>query len=99
MKRAMLAFDLLLLLALGLWVGAAGAGTQAQASAQVSALVSTQAVGDAAPAHVPSIPSISSCPSPSFGPTTNFAAGPSPHSVAVGDFNKDGKLDLVAADH
>ncbi|GET43910.1 FG-GAP-like repeat-containing protein [Microseira wollei] len=32
-----------------------------------------------------------------FTPATNFSAGSSPNSVAVGDLNKDGKLDLVTA--
>jgi uncharacterized repeat protein (TIGR01451 family) len=32
----------------------------------------------------------------SFGPAANFAVGPTPFSVAVGDFNGDGRPDLVA---
>src|SRR5215212_7960963 len=38
---------------------------------------------------------LAGCSTPSFGPPTNFAAGSHPHDVAVGDFNHDGKLDLV----
>jgi len=36
-------------------------------------------------------------PSASFTPPTNFAAGSSPISVTVGDFNGDGKSDLAVA--
>ncbi len=32
----------------------------------------------------------------SFGPKTDFGTGTGPFSVAVGDFNGDGKLDLAA---
>ena len=36
------------------------------------------------------------CPSGvSFGPAINWPAGPSPRSVAVADFNEDGRLDLA----
>jgi hypothetical protein len=38
------------------------------------------------------------CPAPSFGPPNWFDAGASLDSVAVGDFNGDGKLDLAVAD-
>ncbi|MBZ5535408.1 MAG: FG-GAP-like repeat-containing protein [Acidobacteriia bacterium] len=37
-----------------------------------------------------------SCPSPSFGVQSMFPAGTNPGSLAVGDFNGDGKMDLVA---
>ncbi|HET9328107.1 MAG TPA: T9SS type A sorting domain-containing protein, partial [Candidatus Eisenbacteria bacterium] len=33
----------------------------------------------------------------SFGPKTDFSAGMGPHSVAVGDLNRDGKPDLAVA--
>src|SRR5262249_11830860 len=34
-----------------------------------------------------------------FQPHVDYAAGMGPWSVAVGDFNKDGKLDLVVANY
>ena len=34
-----------------------------------------------------------------FGAATNFAAGTGPLSVTVGDFNGDGKADLVTANY
>jgi hypothetical protein len=36
-------------------------------------------------------------PSLTFGPPANYAVGGTPYSVAVADFNHDGKLDLVTA--
>ena len=39
----------------------------------------------------------SGCSTPSFATATNFAAGDGPNSIATGDFNKDGNLDLAAA--
>src|SRR5205823_1870319 len=37
------------------------------------------------------------CGTPSFAAANNFAVGTSPYSVAVGDFNSDGKPDLAVA--
>src|SRR2546426_1181578 len=37
------------------------------------------------------------CPAPGFATPRTFNAGPSPRSVAMGDFNGNGKLDLVVA--
>ncbi|PYM12489.1 MAG: hypothetical protein DME18_11285 [Verrucomicrobia bacterium] len=37
------------------------------------------------------------CPAPSFAPAVNYQTGSGCWSVAVGDFNGDGKLDLAAA--
>src|SRR5262249_6224277 len=37
------------------------------------------------------------CPTPSFSAPRNFNSGSNPYSVAVGDFNGDGKLDLATA--
>src|SRR5207247_10131353 len=34
-----------------------------------------------------------------FQPALNFSTGASPMSVAVGDFNRDGKPDLAVANH
>src|SRR5688500_2488195 len=37
------------------------------------------------------------CSTPSFVPTTNVSVGNSPESIAAGDFNGDGNIDLVTA--
>jgi hypothetical protein len=37
------------------------------------------------------------CPTPSFGPPTNYPVGQSPSFAATADFNHDGNLDLVSA--
>ncbi|HYS56139.1 MAG TPA: VCBS repeat-containing protein [Thermoanaerobaculia bacterium] len=34
---------------------------------------------------------------PNFAAAVNYAAGTAPRGVAVGDFNRDGKLDLAVA--
>jgi hypothetical protein len=65
-------------------VAANPAGVGAAAPAQ-----STRAVPFAAPA--------ASCTTVSFGPGTGYGVGTNPHAVAVGDFNRDGHLDLAVA--
>jgi hypothetical protein len=46
----------------------------------------------------PSEPAVAQgCPTPSFGPPNWFDAGAGAGSVAVGDFNGDGKPDLAVA--
>jgi hypothetical protein len=44
-----------------------------------------------------STPAQAQCPN--FGAATNFAAGTGPVSVALGDFNGDGKSDLAVANY
>ncbi|HKP52646.1 MAG TPA: FG-GAP-like repeat-containing protein [Chloroflexia bacterium] len=39
------------------------------------------------------------CPTPSFGPPTNYAVGQSPSFAATADFNHDDNLDLVSANN
>src|SRR5262249_9659723 len=53
-------------------------------SGTVSVLLNTTAAGASAP---------------SFAPQQTFATGPAPRSVAVGDFNRDGKPDLAVANY
>ena len=44
----------------------------------------------------PSEPALAQgCPIPSFGPPRAFGAGVGPYSVVVGDFNGDGKPDIL----
>ncbi len=57
----------------------------------------SSAAGAVVPAvAIPQSPFASSCPSPVFGPATNFGTRPGPQSVAGGDFNRDGNPDLAA---
>jgi hypothetical protein len=60
--------------------------------------------GDDGAGHVHSATvslSVAAAPSPTpsatFGSATNFGAGTNPKSVVMGDFNRDGKLDLAVA--
>src|SRR5439155_13609710 len=39
------------------------------------------------------------CGPVSFAPAVNYGAGTTTHAVAVGDFNRDGKQDLAAANY
>src|SRR5437667_1449302 len=43
------------------------------------------------------LPTVSLAQTVSFGTATNFPVGSNPFSVAVGDFNGDGRLDLAVA--
>src|SRR5262245_12390836 len=45
----------------------------------------------------PNLESLEGRLTPSFGPATSFAVGPAPVAVTTGDFNNDGRLDLVTA--
>ena len=47
------------------------------------------------PVHAAPVPG--ACPAPVFGAASNFPVNSFPRGVAVGDFNNDGKLDLVTA--
>src|SRR5207248_1874764 len=40
-----------------------------------------------------------SCFSPAFSSAASYGAGNDPSAVAVGDFNRDGKLDLATANY
>ena len=40
-----------------------------------------------------------SCPSPTFLAATSYPVGTFPRGAAVGDFNGDGKADLITADY
>ncbi|HNG30477.1 MAG TPA: FG-GAP-like repeat-containing protein, partial [Blastocatellia bacterium] len=53
--------------------------------------------GKTSAAVAPAAPLMSGCTTPSFGAATNFAVGTAPKSIAVGDFNRDGKPDLATA--
>ena len=45
----------------------------------------------------PSVAKAATCGTASFGAATNFNVGTNPQSVAIGDFNGDGTLDLAVA--
>jgi hypothetical protein len=49
------------------------------------------------PAEAPGPAAITPCDVPNFADAANFGVGSSPNSVAVGDFNGDGDLDMATA--
>jgi CSLREA domain-containing protein len=59
--------------------------------------VNAKAVSANATSGAMAAPLVGGCAMPSFGAATNFAVGSVPESVAVGDFNRDGRPDLVTA--
>jgi len=59
--------------------------------------VNAKAVSANATSGAIAAPLVGGCAMPSFGAATNFAVGSVPESVAVGDFNRDGRPDLVTA--
>src|SRR5207253_1310349 len=72
-----------------------GAGASARATVAGPPAVASASASASAP-RSPSAPS-SACSSASFAPAQNYGAGSALRSVAVGDFNGDGKQDLATA--
>ncbi|MGH9844241.1 MAG: FG-GAP repeat domain-containing protein, partial [Blastocatellia bacterium] len=88
MKRRITITLITLSLLLGLALWSAGRGVKANAA------LTTARTN---PMNFNLAPSSTSCATPSFAAAANFAVGAQPESVAVGDFNLDGKPDLAVA--
>src|SRR5438552_13107165 len=87
------------LLLAGLFLGAGKAAAAFPAGLPTGAASggSVGASGPTGPTQGGFAPQAASCSTASFGAATNYATGTNPWSVAVGDFNRDGNLDLVTA--